>query len=280
MIPNVTRGPKPVGVLRYLVGKGKREEHEHPHLVTGSPEAVRLAGERELGVADAGELARFLDEPREQFGTRVTVAERDSQGRAVGARDAHVWHCSLALHPDEPDVSDERWGEICEQFVSEMRFAGERARAQCRWVAVRHGRSVGGSDHAHLVVTLVAEDGSKASVHNDRPRAQKACRELEQRFALRALEARMRGAGSRALKHGEIAADHRRGRGVGEHGEHAERSSRQRLAGRARVRGCEPERGGVHHQAARARPPGPPALRAGWHQQGDRLLGPPGRRRP
>ena len=67
--------------------------------------------------------------------------------------------------------------------------------AQCRWVAIRHGRSTGGSDHAHLVVTLVAEDGSKASVHNDRPRAQKACRELEQRFGLRALEARTRGGG-------------------------------------------------------------------------------------
>jgi hypothetical protein len=127
------------------------------------------------------------------------------------------------------DLSDERWGEICEQFISEMRFAGEHARAQCRWVAIRHGRSTGGSDHAHLVVTLVAEDGSKASVHNDRPRVQKVCRELEQRFGLRRLEARTRGAGSRALKHGEIAADRRRGRGVGERGEYAERSSRQRL---------------------------------------------------
>ena len=72
-------------MLRYLVGKGKREEHEHPHLVAGSPEAVRIAGERELSVADAGELARFLDEPREQFGTRVTVAERDQW---PGRRDA------------------------------------------------------------------------------------------------------------------------------------------------------------------------------------------------
>jgi hypothetical protein len=135
-----------------------------------------------------------LDEPRGQFGTQVTVAERDEQGRVTETRDAHVWHCSLALHPDEPDLSDERWGEICEQFVSEMRFAGERAAAQCRWVAIRHGRSTGGSDHAHLVITLVAEDGSKARVHNDRPRAQRACRELEQRFGLRALEARTRGA--------------------------------------------------------------------------------------
>ena len=128
MIPNVTRGAKTAGVLRYLVGRGKREEHEHPHLVAGSPEAVRLASERELNVADAGMLARFLDEPREQFGTRVTVAERDQHGRvAPSTRDAHVWHCSLALHPDEPDLSDERWGEICEQFVEEMGFAGERA---------------------------------------------------------------------------------------------------------------------------------------------------------
>jgi hypothetical protein len=187
VIPNVTRGGKTAGVLRYLVGKGKREEHEHPHLVAGSPEAVRMAGERrELTAADAGELARFLDEPREQFGTRVTVAERDEQGRVVGSRGAHVWHCSLALHPQEPELSDERWGEICEQLVAEMGFAGERAAAQCRWVAIRHGRSTGGSDHAHVVVTLVVEDGSRASVHNDRPRAQRACRELEQQFGLRA----------------------------------------------------------------------------------------------
>ena len=96
-------------------------------------------------------------------------------------------------------------------------------------MAIRHGRSAGGSDHAHIVVTLVAEDGSKASVHNDRPRAQKACRELEQRFGLRRLEARTREAGSRGLKHGELAADRRRGRQLGDRGEHAERSSRQTL---------------------------------------------------
>jgi hypothetical protein len=110
-----------------------------------------------------------------------------------------------------------------------MGFAGESAKAQCRWVAIRHGHSTGGSDHAHVVVTLVAEDGSKASVHNDRPRAQKACRELEQRFGLQRLEARTRGAGSRGLKHGELAADRRRGRQLGDRGEHPERSSRQTL---------------------------------------------------
>jgi hypothetical protein len=37
VIPNVTRGGKTQAVLLYLVGKGKREEHENPHLVAGSP---------------------------------------------------------------------------------------------------------------------------------------------------------------------------------------------------------------------------------------------------
>jgi hypothetical protein len=230
VIPNVTRGGKTHGVLLYLVGKGKRDEHENPHLVAGSPEATRMSEvSKPLEHSDAVALARFLDEPREAFGTRVTIAERDKDGRLIGARDAHVWHCSLSLHPQEPELADERWAEICAQFIEQMEFAGETARAQCRWVAIRHGRSAGGSDHAHLVVTLVAEDGSKASVHNDRPRAQKACRELEQRFGLRRLEARTREAGSRGLKHGELAADRRRGRQLGERGEHPERSSRQTL---------------------------------------------------
>jgi hypothetical protein len=236
VIPNVTRGGKTHGVLVYLVGKGKREEHRDPRLIAGSAEAVRMGEGKTLARSDAIALARFLDEPREAFGTRVTVAERDNHGRVVGARDAHVWHCSLALHPDEADRSDEQWGEICEQFVEQMGFAGARAAEQCRWVAIRHGRSAGGSDHAHVVVTLVAEDGSKARVHNDRPRAQRACRELERQFGMRAVEARVRGGGSRALKHGEIAADQRRGRGGGERGEHPARSSRQRLE-RA-VRAC------------------------------------------
>jgi hypothetical protein len=230
VIPNVTRGGKTHGVLIYLVGKGKREEHHDPHLVAGSPEAIRMAeASRSLERSDAVALARFLDEPREAFGTRVTIAERDKNGCLKGARDAHVWHCSLSLHPEEPELADERWAEICEQFIEQMRLAGEQAAAQCRWVAIRHGRSAGGSDHAHLVVTLVAEDGSKARVHNDRPRAQKACRELEQRFGLRRLEARTREAGSRGLKHGELAADRRRGRRLGDHGEHPEHSSRQTL---------------------------------------------------
>jgi hypothetical protein len=236
VIPNITRGANTRGVLLYLVGPGKREEHEEPHLVAGSPEALLTTGDRVLGQDDAAGLARFLDEPRHEFGTRVRIAERDSDGRVVGTRDAHVWHCSLSLHPEEPALSDERWGEICDEFVARMGFAGAEARAQCRWVAVRHGESTGGSDHAHLVLALVAEDGARASVHYDQPRAQNAARALEERFGLRRLEARARGTGSRGVRAGERMADARRDRDHGAGGHDPERGSRQTLE--RIVRGC------------------------------------------
>jgi hypothetical protein len=64
MIPNITRGGDVRGVITYLVGTGRREEHVDPHLVAGSAEAVMLNEGRTLDNADVGELARLLDEPR------------------------------------------------------------------------------------------------------------------------------------------------------------------------------------------------------------------------
>ena len=94
---------------------------------------------------------------------------------------------------------------------------------------MRHGESAGGSDHAHVVVSLVAEDGSKASVHYDQPRAQNAARSLEQWFGLRRLEARARETGSRGVRAGERMADAHRDRDHGTHGRAPERGSRQTL---------------------------------------------------
>ena len=119
VIPNITRGGNTRGVLLYLVGAGKREEHEEPHLVAGSPGGAADGWRRACWIRATRRRWRgFSIEPRQEFGTRVTIAERDQNGRVVGARDAHVWHCSLSLHPDEPALSDERWGEICDEFVA------------------------------------------------------------------------------------------------------------------------------------------------------------------
>ena len=45
---------------------------------------------------------------------------------------------------------------------------------------------------------LVDEHGRAANVHNDRPRAQEACRQLEQKHGLRVVEGRQAKRGARA----------------------------------------------------------------------------------
>jgi len=207
-MPNITRGGSTLRLLRYLAGMGRREEHQRPHLVAGQPGAVLVEhGGRVLSARDLGPIAALLDEPMNDTGTEVTIAERDGEGKPTGSRRAaHVWHCSLALHPDEPELDDDTWRRIAERYVALLGFDPLDGPPACRWVAVRHGRSAGGSDHVHVVVNLVREGGKAASVHMDQRRAQEACRKLEQEFGLRQVEGRGRGAGERGVKPAELAA--------------------------------------------------------------------------
>lgn len=120
---------------------------------------------------------------------QVTRVDPDT-GETVKERvDASVWHCSLSIAADEGQLSDEKWGQIAQEFVDRMGFTEVRGKAACRWVAVRHGLSEHGNDHVHIAVSLVREDGTKASTHNDFHRAMKTVRELETEFELRPLRA-------------------------------------------------------------------------------------------
>ena len=215
MIPKISRGSRPIGLFRYLIGKGSRNEHTDPRLIAGSPDVVWQFGGRQLVSRDATPLGRFVDEPRRLSRETVTVVVRDGDGNVTGRRDAHVWHCPLSLHPDETALSDETWRQISQRFMAKMGFDGDAIAERCRWAAVRHGPSAGGNDHVHLVVGLVCENHRVADVHNDRLRAQAACRDLEQEFGLRVVEGRTRGAGERAYAQGELESDLRRGLLVG-----------------------------------------------------------------
>ncbi len=200
-MPNITRGGRMRGVVAYLVGPGKQNEHRSPHLVAGDPGLMSGWGQTGLdrrGVAV--EIADYLDHPRRTFGTKVTIPVKGSDGHHHGdRRDAHVWHCSLSLQAAEGEISDEQWSAIAEEFASGMGFAGSDTAPQCRWAAIRHGVSSGGNDHVHLVVSMVREDGSTARVNRDRPRAQKLAGELERKHGLAVLESRQAGYGARGV---------------------------------------------------------------------------------
>ena len=218
MMPNITRGDRVAGVMVYLAGEGRHNEHTNPHVVAGHDVIVDAVGGRELSTDDALDIANELDLPRRVFGTRVTVpvkewSEEQQRQVKVGDRDAHVWHCSLSLRAEEGTLSDEQWNRIATDFVEGMGFGptGDDG-AGCRWVAVRHGLSSAGNDHVHIVVNLVREDGTKASVHNDQPRAQRLANELEHRHGLQVLESREVGRGALAgAKPAELGRAEREG---------------------------------------------------------------------
>ena len=175
MMPNVVRGDRMAGLLTYLTGPGRANEHTEPHLVAGDEAMMAWHDDDELGRDSALAIARHLDRPR-------TAYDVDVKG-------GHVWHCSLSLRADEGALTDEQWGAIARDFITALEFDdNEGTKAPCRWVAVRHGVSKNGNDHIHIAVNLVREDGTKASTHHDFRRAQTAARALEARYGLEELE--------------------------------------------------------------------------------------------
>jgi hypothetical protein len=198
VIPHIVRGDRMAGLMVYLVGPGRRNEHTEPHLVAGDPALLAWHDDNELDHDAALAIAKHLDRPRKALGVGVTVGvyERKVTGRddagkrviknvKVGEKQAHVWHCSLSLRPEEGRLSDERWGAIAGEFIKRMGFDDhDGTKAPCRWVAVHHGLSEKGNDHIHLAVNLVREDGTKASTHNDYNRVQQVARDLERDYDL------------------------------------------------------------------------------------------------
>lgn len=215
MIPNITRGTRVVGLMTYLVGEGRANEHTEQHLVAGDHAIMARHGYAVLDAAAAREIGVALDTPRLAYGVEVTrqVRIEDPQTGELHTERvaADVWHCSLSLRADEGQLSDEQWGTIAQQFVDLMGFTEESGKAPCRWVAVRHGLSKNGNDHVHIAVSLVREDGTKATTHNDFKRAQEVCRELEREHGLMPLESRELGMGERGVKPGERARADRQG---------------------------------------------------------------------
>lgn len=204
MIPNIVTGGDTGGLMRYLVGPGRANEHENPHVIAGSRDIVRKWGDWEtISVSQASEIATRLDAYMHETGTFPTGKTRrfnpaTGQVEWTGEIEAtHVWHCSLSLSPEEAALGDEVWGRIASDFMSEMGFTGTDGKAPCRWVAIHHGSAKNGGDHIHIAATIVREDGTKWSPWYDQRRAQKACNVLEHRYGLLVVESREHGRGSR-----------------------------------------------------------------------------------
>ena len=196
MIAKITRGSDGAGLVRYLMGEGRAEEHTDQRVIAAADMVVVPIGVA-LSPEEAGDLGRQVDAARVLYGTEVA--------------DGHVWHLALSNPVGDRQLSDPEWAGVVRDAMSRLGFTEASGKAPCRWVAVRHGRSTGGHDHVHVAVSLVREDGTKASIWRDRVRMSELCAESERRLGLTVVDGRERG-GLPGAGRAELEASARRGR--------------------------------------------------------------------
>ncbi|GHG27515.1 relaxase/mobilization nuclease domain-containing protein [Streptomyces zaomyceticus] len=170
MVPDIGRGSRTHGLLVYLYGPGRREEHTDAHLV--------------------GSWDGFAPDPGRDPDPHVTLARLtaalDLRVKQAGDRAPakHVWHCSVRTAPGDRRLSDEEWNAIAQRIVHATGIASEGDPDCCRWIAVRHAE-----DHIHIVATLVRGDLRNPRLNYDFNKAQAVCRRIEEEMGLRRLNA-------------------------------------------------------------------------------------------
>ncbi|MFE3198521.1 relaxase/mobilization nuclease domain-containing protein [Embleya sp. NPDC059237] len=171
MVPDVSTGGYTRGLLAYLYGPGRRDEHTDPHIVaawdpTGAPDPGRDPD------ATLTHLAQRLD---------VHANLRASELGRFPAQ--HVWHCPVRTAPGDRYLTDEEWAQVARRIVHATGIAPKDDDNACRWIAVRHA-----DDHIHIVATTVRVDGRRPRNRGDGRRAQAECRRIEKDFGLRRLK--------------------------------------------------------------------------------------------
>lgn len=190
MIAKVSRGWRVGGLIHYLMGPGRFNEHTNPHVIAawdGLPEQHQPPL-RDDGTFAVEELAAKLADPALAAGLAQSAPEPGPDGRIPQGM---VWHCSLRNGADDPVLSDEQWAEVVEDLVHRTGIAIAEDPADCRWVAIRHA-----DDHVHVAALLVRQDnGRRVHPHRDFVAARQVCREAEVRYGLTATGAPDRTAG-------------------------------------------------------------------------------------
>jgi hypothetical protein len=183
VIGKVLRGERPAGLIYYLYGRGKHEEHTDPHIVAGWRHPAELEPPlRPGGRRDFQQLNGLLQQTLAALGTRAPARP--------------VWHCVARAAPGDRMLSDDEWAHVAGEIMHRTGLAprGEEDDA-VRWVAIRHAE-----DHIHIVATLARQDGRRPRLSNDYYRVREACLAAEDRFGLRRTAPGDRTAASRPTR--------------------------------------------------------------------------------
>lgn len=183
MIVKSLKGRDTHGLVRYLCGPGRFNEHTNPHVIAGSEitQAVfadLLVDGAELTTSEQRTLADHLDQ--HWLIDRAVNAPGTQPVRTSTPDDPpHVWHVIMSVKRDADGIlGDEKWRALAHDLVREL------GAQDCEWAAIHHGQSTDGNDHIHLVINRVQPDGTWLSLHNDWKRSLAAARTLEDRHQL------------------------------------------------------------------------------------------------
>ena len=175
MIGRVYRGGNVGGLLRYLYGPGRHNEHESPHLVA----AWDLETAAELATLEPEVLSGDGAHAVRDFRPMTGSMELATVLRPASVTARMVWHCPLRVAPDDRSLTDAEWAQVARDVMHRTGIAPHGDPGGCRWIAVRHD-----DESIHIVAVLARQDGSAARVPNDYRRVREACLAAEQRYGL------------------------------------------------------------------------------------------------
>ncbi len=184
------RGTRTRGLVEYLFGPGRAEEHTNQRIVAAWDEAWQ--GITHPDGVQRALLSAEVDAPVKRMPEVAKPAE-------------HVYHVSISNHGQDRNLSDDEWATVAEAVADTLGLSGTDTRAGARWFAVHHGAASGDRDHIHFVATLVREDGRGIYLNKDNLALREVAKEMTARFGLE-VRTREPGAGQRGLSRPEMAA--------------------------------------------------------------------------
>lgn len=156
------------GLLRYLFGPGRDNEHADQRIVASwCGDTDHLEPPRgEGGKPDVSRLAALME-----------VGLDLAHGKVP---DKPVYHLIIRAHEDDRDLADAEWQDISTEVMHRLGLS-ERGREEegCPWVAVHHG-----DNHVHLTVVLARLDGRPVGLHGDWYRIGETMTWAEEKYGL------------------------------------------------------------------------------------------------
>ena len=163
------RGSSTYGLVAYLMGPGRANEHTDARVIAG-----------------AGPVEWLQPPPRSDgrpgLDVRGLVRHLDQHLLDVpgGPPAKQVFHTIMANPAADRVLTDTEWADCAYDMMRELGLAGtEQGRRDIRWVAIRHDDA-----HIHLAGTLVRADGSVAHTPNDFKAAAVVRARMEARYGL------------------------------------------------------------------------------------------------